>query len=59
MGSLIFRHGIYAGAAGRIGALISRVLVAERSGAGAARGGEDRWHGGRFRGQIIVVLVAG
>lgn len=57
--SLVFRHGVNAGAAGRIGALISRVFVAERCGAGTARRGEQRWHRSWLRGQIAVVFVAG
>lgn len=57
---LVFRAAVLdASSAGRIGALIRGILVAERRGAGAAGGGEQRWHGGRFRGQIVVVPVAG
>lgn len=57
--SLVLRCNVNADTAGRIGTLISRVLVAERSGARAARGREYRWHRGRFRGKIVVLLVAG
>lgn len=45
-------------AAGWISALISRVLVAEGDGAGAAGRREHRRHRGRLGWQIVVVLVA-
>lgn len=45
-------------AAGRIGALISRIFVTECDGAGAAGGREHRRHRGRLGRQIVVVLVA-
>ena len=55
---LVFRAAVLdASSAGRIGALIRGILVAERRGAGAAGGGEQRWHGGRFRGQIVVPVA--